>query len=111
MLKVLAIVPCPQVAGLQIMTLRFFERLSGKMHSHFVLTRWSDGEFSRRLDELSIPYTYSWLGMFSRKLDRRNLEMTISCVGKLPRLYWDFLSLVRSYKPNRMSSILVIITT
>jgi len=100
MLKVLAIVPCPQVFGLQIMTLRFFERLSGKINSHFLVTRWTDGEFSRRLDELAIPYSYSWLGMISRKLDRRNLDMTIGCVKKLPVLYRDFMRLVRSYRPD-----------
>lgn len=100
MLKVLAIVPCPHVFGLQIMTLRFFERLSGKMESHFLVTRWTDGEFSQRLDKLAIPYSYSWMGMFSRKLDRVNLDMTISCIAKLPRLYRDFVRLIRSYRPD-----------
>lgn len=100
MLRVLAIVPCPTVFGLQIMTLRFFERLSGKIKSHFLVTRWTDGQFARRLDQLAIPYTYSWLGMFSRKLDRRNLEMTISCIARLPRLYWDFVRLVQTYRPD-----------
>lgn len=100
MLKVLAIVPCPQVFGLQIMTLRFFERLRGKVDSYFLVTRWSDGEFSRRLDELSIPYAYSWLGMISRKLDRNNLDMTIACIAKFPRLYIDFIKLVRFYHPD-----------
>src|SRR5256885_1412471 len=82
------------------MTLCLFERLHGSLKSHFLLSRWTDGEFSRRLDQLSIPYTYSWLGMFSRKLDRRNLAMTISCVARLPRLYWDFVKLVQSYRPD-----------
>jgi len=100
MLKVLAIVPCPRVFGLQITTLRFFERFSGKVQSHFLVTRWTDGEFSRRLDELSIPYTYSWFGMFSRKLDWVNLKTTIHCLVKLPRLYVDFVRLIRSYRPD-----------
>ena len=100
MLKVLAIIPCPYVSGLQIMTICFFERLSTRLNSHFLLTRWTDGEFSRRLDQLGIPYTYSWLGMFSRKLDWRNLRMTIHCLAKLPILYRDFLRLARSYRPS-----------
>src|SRR5205807_10523400 len=100
MLRVLAIVPCPTVFGLQIMTLRFFERLSGKIKSHFLVTRWTDGQFARRLDQLAIPYTYSWLGMFSRKLDRENFKMTLGCLTKLPRLYRDFLSLVRWFQPD-----------
>ncbi len=100
MLKVLAIVPCAHIFGLQIMTLRFFERLSGRVNSHFLITRWTDGEFSRCLDKLGIPYTYSWLGMISRKLDRVNMDMTIACVKKLPVLYQDFKRLVRFYRPD-----------
>jgi glycosyltransferase involved in cell wall biosynthesis len=100
MLKVLAIIPCPYVSGLQIMTLRFFERLSTRIDSHFLITRWTDGKFSQQLAELAIPYTYSWLGMFSRKLDWVNLHMTIHCLSKIPQLYWDFLRLVRSYRPD-----------
>ncbi|MBI4525310.1 MAG: glycosyltransferase family 4 protein [Deltaproteobacteria bacterium] len=100
MLKVLAILPTGRVFGLQIMTLRLFERLSGKIKSHFLVTRWTDGEFSRRLDELRIPYTYSWLGMFSRKLDWINLYMTMHCLARLPRLYRDFVKLVKSYRPD-----------
>jgi glycosyltransferase involved in cell wall biosynthesis len=82
------------------MTLRFFERFAEYGDSHFLVTRWTDGDFSRRLDQLAIPYTYSWLGMFSRKLDRRNFGMTIDCVRKLPVLYRDFISLVRSFRPD-----------
>lgn len=99
-LKVLAIVPCAQVFGLQLMTLRFFERFASSGDSHFLVTRWTDGDFSRRLDQLTIPYTYSWLGMFSRKLDRRNLGMTIECVRKLPILYRDFMRLVGAFRPD-----------
>ena len=100
MLKILSIVPCPYVSGLQIMTLGFFERLSGRVRSHFLVTHWIDGEFSRRLDKLAIPYTHSWLGMFSRKLDYVNVRMTIHCLSKLPILFWDFLRLIRSYNPD-----------
>lgn len=100
MLKVLAVVPSGQVFGLQLMTLRLFERLAGYIDSHFLITRWTDGKFSQRLDELSIPYTSSWLGMFSRKLDRVNLRMTLLCISKLPILYWDFARLIKSYRPD-----------
>jgi len=100
MLKVLAIVPSGQVFGLQIMTLRFFQRLSGTIFTHFLVTRWSDGKFAERLGELSIPYTYSWLGMFSRNLDWVNLRMTLHCLSKLPILYWDFARLIKSYRPD-----------
>src|SRR5437016_5488733 len=53
-LKVLAIVPCPVCFGLQNLTLDFFGNLPTWVQSHFLNTRWSDGEFARRLDALGI---------------------------------------------------------
>src|SRR3989304_2362613 len=38
--------------------------------------------------------------MFSRKLDWINLYMTIHCLAKLPRLYWDFVKVVKSCRPD-----------
>ena len=101
MLKILAVIPSGSVYGLQNVTLDLMRSLPKKeMDCHFLITRWTDGELVRRLDELKIPYTYSWIGMFSRKLDWDNLRMTVQCVLKLPKLYRDFLVLVKSYKPN-----------
>jgi glycosyltransferase involved in cell wall biosynthesis len=97
---VLAIIPSGYVYGLQNITLSLFERLSSRTESHFLITRWSDGEFARKLDSAAIPYTYSWLGMFSRRMDWRNLKMTIHCASKLPKLYYDFLRVLRTYRPD-----------
>src|ERR1700682_799717 len=100
MLRVLAVVPSPCCFGLQNVTLSFFSRLSKQLTPLFLLTRWTDGEFARRLDELSIPHDSTWFGMFSRKLDWYNLKMTLHCASKLPRMYYDYVRTVRSFKPD-----------
>jgi len=98
--RILCIVPNAYMGGLQIMTLRLFESLSVKFESHFLLTHWTDGEFAKRLDQLHIHYSYSWLGMFSRRLDLYNLKMSLDCLSKLPLLYRDFIHLLRTYRPD-----------
>lgn len=99
-LRVLAIVPAPQCFGLQNLTLSFFSRVPFWVQSHFLNTRWTNGEFDRRLDALGIAHSSTWLGMFSRKLDRSNLAMTVECLLKLPIAYRDFLQLYRSFRPD-----------
>lgn len=96
----LAAVPTPYVFGLQVVTLDFFSRLRRWADCHFLITRWNDGEFPRRLEAMSIPYTASWMGMFSRKLDPENLRMTLECVYRAPELYWCFWRLVRRFRPD-----------
>ena len=92
--------PCPRCFGLQNLTLAFFGALPSWIQSHFLNTRWTDGEFDRRLDALSIPHSSTWLGMISRKLDRVNLRMTIECLLKLPVAWWDFVRIYRSFQPD-----------
>jgi glycosyltransferase involved in cell wall biosynthesis len=85
---------------MQNMTLAFFAGVPPNIKSHFLTTRWTDGEFDRRLDALGIPRSPTWFGMFSRKLDRDNLHMTLACLGKLPVTWWDFLRLYFSFRPD-----------
>jgi glycosyltransferase involved in cell wall biosynthesis len=99
-LRVLAIVPCACCFGLQNLTLAFFARMPFWIQSHFLNSRWTDGEFDRRLDDLGIPHSSTWLGMFSRKLDRVNLGMTVECLLKLPIAWWDFFRSYRSFRPD-----------
>jgi glycosyltransferase involved in cell wall biosynthesis len=99
-LKLLAIVPCPACFGLQNQTLALFGRRPSWIQCHFLNTRWTDGEFGRRLDALGIPYSSTWLGMISRKLDRENLWMTAECLSKLPIAWLNFLQLYRSFRPD-----------
>ena len=99
-LRVLAIVPSGCCFGLQNLTLAFFARLHPRVQCHFLNTRWSDGEFSRRLSELGIPHSATWFGMFSRRLDPANLKMTLACLWKLPVAYFDFLRLYWRFRPT-----------
>lgn len=99
-LKVLAVVPSPACFGLQNLTLSLFGSTPKWVRPHFLTTRWSDGEFDRRLDALKIPHSSAWMGMFSRKLDRDNLAMTLYCLMRLPGAWREFLRLYISFRPD-----------
>jgi glycosyltransferase involved in cell wall biosynthesis len=99
-LRILAIVPSCFCFGLQDLTLAFFAQFPPGIYSHFLGTRWTDGEFDRRLDGLGIPHSATWLGMFSRKVDSRNLGMTLECLRKLPIAWRDLLQQWRSFRPD-----------
>ena len=98
--RILAIVPSAFCFGLQNITLAVFGEISKSVPCHFLVTKWNDGEFPRRLRELNIPFTSAWLGMFSRKLDWRNLKMTIECLIKLPSAYFVLARLIGRFKPT-----------
>jgi glycosyltransferase involved in cell wall biosynthesis len=100
MVRVLSVVPMPYVSGLQNMVLGFCNKFSGDIEQHFLLTRWSDGAFAKRLDEMAISYSYSWLGFFSRSLEPENLKMTLHGFSKVPRLYYDYAHLVKTFNPD-----------
>jgi glycosyltransferase involved in cell wall biosynthesis len=99
-LRILAIVPNCFCFGLQDLTLSFFAELPPRICSHFLGSRWTDGEFDRRLDALGIPHSATWLGMFSRNLDSRNLRMTLECLRKLPIAWRDLLQQWHSFRPD-----------
>lgn len=99
-LRVLAVVPTPYVFGLQVVTLDFFSRLRRWADCHFLLTKWSDGEFGRRLDAMGVPHTSAWMGMFSRRLDPKNLRMTVEALARVPGLYAHLWRLARRFRPD-----------
>jgi glycosyltransferase involved in cell wall biosynthesis len=99
-MKVLAVVPSAFCFGLQSMELALFAHLRRRMQCHFLNTRWTDGEFARRLDALGIAHSSTWLGMFSRRLDWRNVKMTAECLLRLPLAWRDFIRLYRSFRPD-----------
>lgn len=98
--RILAVVPSAFCFGLQNAELALFAELHTRMPCHFLTSRWSDGEFDRRLDALNIVRSSTWLGMFSRRLDARNLRMTAECLARLPLAWRDFLRLYRAFRPD-----------
>jgi glycosyltransferase involved in cell wall biosynthesis len=98
--KILAVVPSSFCFGLQNAELALFSHLHSRMQCHFLTTRWTDGEFVRRLDALEIPHSSTWLGMFSRRLDWTNVMMSAECLLKLPGAWFDFCRLYRSFRPD-----------
>jgi glycosyltransferase involved in cell wall biosynthesis len=99
-MRILAIVPSSFCFGLQNLTLAFFGNFSLGVRPFFLVTRWNDGEFPRRLDALGLPYAATWFGMFSRHLDARNVKMTLHCLLKLPITYWDVWRAYRRFSPD-----------
>lgn len=98
--KILSIIPSGFCFGLQHLTIDLFFRCKSTLDSHFLISRWGNGEIELLLTKNCIGYSYSWLGMFSRKLDNHNLKMSLYALVKLPILYLDFFRLNRRLKPD-----------
>lgn len=98
--KILATIPSGFCFGLQHITVDFFSRFPDKVESHFLLTRFGNGDLEKLLTENNIPSSYSWLGMFSRKMDWYNLRMSLHALIKLPKLYIDFIRLRKKFRPD-----------
>ncbi len=99
-LTILATIPSGFCFGLQHITVDFFSRFPKNVKSHFLLTKFGNGELEKLLNKHNIPCSYSWLGMFSRKLDWYNLRMSLHALIKLPKLYIDFFRLQKKMDPD-----------
>jgi glycosyltransferase involved in cell wall biosynthesis len=99
-LKILAVIPSGFCFGLQHITVDFFSRFPPSVESHFLLTKWGNGEMESLLKKNKLAYSFSWLGMFSRKMDWLNLKMSMISIGKLPKLYFDFYRLQKKFQPD-----------
>ncbi|SJZ98808.1 glycosyltransferase family 4 protein [Sediminibacterium ginsengisoli] len=99
-IKVLAIVPSGFCFGLQHATIDLFSAAAEQVEPHFIITRWTNGEFEKHVKKAGFAYSFSWLGMFSRNLNWQYLKMSFSALIKLPRLYSDVLNAFRREKPD-----------
>lgn len=99
-IKILAIIPSGFCFGLQHVTIDFFSMFPQNVQSHFLLTKFGNGDMEKMLRIKNLAYSYSWLGMFSRKLDALNIRMSLHSLIKLPKLYYDFIKLKKKFKPD-----------
>lgn len=99
-LQILAIPSSSYVFGTENMVLGLFEQLARLNKSHFLISRWSDGEFARRLEELGYDYTYTWMGTLSRVPSLQTLRWTVDCLRRLPELYWDVARVLARHRPD-----------
>lgn len=98
MIRILVIIPTPQVFGLQVATFSFFKDLDRtQFEPVFLVSRWNDGSFVNRLKELGLPYEFSYLGFLSMQLTARSIDMTLTCLFYLPRLFLDLRRLMKKY--------------
>jgi len=98
-LKVFAIIPSGFCFGLQHVTIDFFKRFD-QTDSLFLVTGWNNGDFIKLLKANGLRYTISWLGMFSRSLAWNNVKMSSHALIRLPKLYFDFFRVLRTFKPD-----------
>ncbi len=99
-LKVLVTIPSGFCFGLQHVSVDLFKACEQEIEPYFLVSKWSNGDFEKLLDQKGFTYSYSWLGMFSRKLDWYNLKMSLEAFIKLPVLYWHFIRLLKQQKPD-----------
>lgn len=99
-IKLLVTIPSGFCFGLQHVSVDLFKACEHHVEPFFLVTRWSNGDFEKLLEQKQFRYSYSWLGMFSRKLDWYNLKMSIEAFIRLPFLYWHFVQLLRKQKPD-----------
>lgn len=97
--RVLVIIPSGFCYGLQHISIDLFAHAQSRLETHFLITRWSNGDFEKMISKHGFSYTFSWMGMFSRKFDLRNLRMSLLSLVKLPQLYIDFWRVCWRFKP------------
>jgi glycosyltransferase involved in cell wall biosynthesis len=98
-MKIVAVIPSGFCFGLQHISIDLFANSKKWIDPHFLITRWNNGDFEKLVRHHELDYSFSWLGMFSRKLDWHNMKMSLHALSKVPRLYYDFLTLIRKKKP------------
>ncbi len=99
-IKVLVAIPSGFCFGLQHVSIDLFEASKEAIEPHFLVTKWSNGDFEKMLKTKGFNYSYSWFGMFSRKLDWVNLKMSVEAFIRLPSLYYTFLKLIKKQRPD-----------
>lgn len=99
-LKVLVTIPSGFCFGLQHVSVDLFKACEQDIEACFLVSKWSNGDFEKLLEQKGFSYSHSWLGMFSRKLDWYNLKMSLEAFIKLPVLYWHFIRLLRQQRPD-----------
>ena len=91
------------VSGKEIMVLELAKGLRSFGYDiEVVSSRWSDGNFARRLQSLGLPTYKVWFGFISATLNPACIYMTCAQIARWPQLlagYWSFL---RRFKPNKV---------
>lgn len=102
-MKVAIICGAGIVSGKEIMALELGEGLRAAGDDVvYVTSKWGNGEFSRRLSELALPFYHMRLGFISATLDFNNLRMTADQLVRVPKLFYDYLRLLKREKPERV---------
>jgi glycosyltransferase involved in cell wall biosynthesis len=100
-MKILFVCGAGRVFGREMVTLSLMKGLRERGHEvSCVTSRWSNGEFERRIAALSIPFVALPLGFISKTLSLSALGMTFEQVRKLPSLWVGYKRIKESLKPD-----------
>ena len=100
-MKILVVCGAGRVFGKEMVTLSLMEGLRNRGHEVTCLTStWNDGAFEKRLEKLSIPYSFLPLGFISKAFSLPALRMTLAQGLRLGELWWGYRKVIRSFRPD-----------
>lgn len=100
-MRILTVCSSAYVFGAEIVTLKMLEGFKLCSHEQIAVTSvWTDGEMSRRLQQLGIREEIMPFGMVSASITPRHLYWTASALLRLPILWWQWWRLQRSFRPD-----------
>jgi len=89
------------VYGRELVTISLIEGLRDRGHEvHCLTTTWEDGEFTKLLEQSSVPYTCLPLGFISKTVSGPAIRMTLDQIHKLPALWRGFRKVIKAFRPD-----------
>ena len=100
-MRILTVCSSTNVFGAEIVTLRLLEGFAENGHKLVaVTTKWTDGEFSRRLRKLQIRDLRVPLGTFAKPTSMRSIAWTMGALVGLPHLWLKWSQALRQFRPD-----------
>jgi glycosyltransferase involved in cell wall biosynthesis len=100
-MRILTVCSSWRVFGAETITLKMLE---GFQHAGLeqvaVTSIWTDGDFSRRLQQIGIREVAMPFGAITARLTPRYIKWTVHCFSQLPVLWWRWWRLQRQFRPD-----------
>ena len=89
------------VSGKEIISLQLLSELKERGYECLcIVSSWGSEDFKNRLGELGIPFKIFRIGFISKTFSWSAMKMTLEQVIYLPKMYFDYVSLLRRFKPE-----------
>src|SRR5436309_1044783 len=100
-MRILTVCSSTKVFGAETVTLRLLEGFAENGHQLLaVTTKWTDGEFSRRLNHLGIRDIRMPIGAFAKPTSLRSITWTMNALIRLPHLWLKWSRTMRQFRPD-----------